>query len=670
MATIFLASWITTVANGATPAPVIAQISAGDAHTCVVTGAGGVKCWGSNRFGQLGNGASRPCSESGRCLQRFSRTAVDVVGLESRVEAIAAGASHTCALTSVGGVKCWGYNASGQLGNGQKTCKAFLTCSKNASSTPVDVVGLTRGVSAIAAGEFHTCAITNSGGVKCWGSQSSGELGNGTGDSSSVPVDVVGLTGGVSAIAAGAHVSCAVASGGTAQCWGGSPRSVAGLPGGVTAIAMGGTSAGATSAHACALTSAGAIKCWGDNVNGQLGNGSLKNSSTPVDVVGLATGVRAITASATHTCALTSRGGAKCWGSGVLGNGSTTGSNTPVDVVGLASGVKAIAAGGSFTCALPSVGGVKCWGYSQQGRLGNGSSTAKPSTTPVDVRFSSGPSETPTTKASGGTPGCSKAEATAVVKRLHLGEADFIPNPVWKVICGAVMGPGSQTMVVSLATGGSSVPFGGWAVFRMSNGKWQLVMQRHNGAQIGPAGSDIRDTVSILRPGDSRCCPTGGTRSRIWHWNGTRFVTGPWKQSSPATAPKVGTAPDSGHFKTPSGNVVCQYFLDWRVTNGTSRSVVHCGIHSGLEPAPPRRPCDEGGYAGDRVSLETTGRVDVPPCAGDPGAFVGEEAARVLAYGTTWTGGGLRCTSAVTGLTCRNTSGHGFFLSREHWRQF
>ena len=124
-----------------------------------------------------------------------------------------------------------------------------------------------------------------------------------------------------------------------------------------------------------------------------------------------------------------------------------------------------------------------------------------------------------------------------VVERLHLGEADFVANPVWDVICGAFMGPGSQTMVVSLASGGMSVPFEGWAVFRRADGSWQLVMPPGNGAKVSAAGSDIRETVSILRPGDQHCCPTGGTSSRIWHWNGTRFTASPWKQATAAIAP-------------------------------------------------------------------------------------------------------------------------------------
>jgi hypothetical protein len=134
-------------------------------------------------------------------------------------------------------------------------------------------------------------------------------------------------------------------------------------------------------------------------------------------------------------------------------------------------------------------------------------------------------------------------------------------------------------------------------------------------------------------------------------------------------APLAYSAPSAkdGYFKTPSGNIVCYHSPGPR-----DRPVaqIGCGIRSGLKPPVRRRQCRDGDFVHDRVFMFATGRVQVPSCAGDPGALVGLRFARVLAYGKTWSGGGLSCRSAVTGLTCRNKSGHGFFLSRDRWRRF
>ena len=367
---------VTLSASGTPAAPRFTAISAGFAHTCAITSAGGAKCWGGNAFGEVGNGGG-PLSTALR--------PVAVRGLKSGVKVIAAGGQHTCAVTRGGAATCWGEDRVGQVGR-----PATPT---GRTPVPVNVARLGTGVRAIAAGSQHTCAVTSSGGVKCWGAG----YASGSTTPTSTPVDVAGLAGGVTAIVAGRDQTCVRTSVGGVKCWGWNingqlgngtttysytPVDVVGLTSGARSIAAG-------ASFTCAVTSGGGAKCWGWNVSGQLGNGSrsVDPGTTPVDVVGLSSGVSAITAGAHHTCALTSGGGVKCWGSSVfgqLGNGSRTDSNTPVNVVGLTSGVRAIAAGESHTCALMRGGGVRCWGRNY-GRLGNGSNTEL-STKPVAVR--------------------------------------------------------------------------------------------------------------------------------------------------------------------------------------------------------------------------------------------------------------------------------------------
>ncbi len=270
--------------------------------------------------------------------------------------AIRAGGDFNCVLTTAGGVQCWGVGGNGQLGTGLAI---------SFSSKPVDVLGLTSGVSALATGDSTACVITAAGTVKCWGINSNGLLGNGTTASSNSPVDVPGVSG-ATAIAVGG-AACAVLASGGVKCWGGALANgqatnslfAVSIPGIANAvdIAVG-------SMHACARLTTGGIQCWGLGTSGQLGNGGTVNSTIRVDVVGVSDAATVV-AGGSHVCYKSTTGAVKCWGlnsSMQLGNGGTTSSAVPVPVNGLGSGVASLAASGmaNSSCVVLATGEVKC----------------------------------------------------------------------------------------------------------------------------------------------------------------------------------------------------------------------------------------------------------------------------------------------------------------------
>ena len=300
---------------------------------------------------------------------------------------------YTCALTTEGKAYCWGWNQYGRLGNNSTTN----------SSTPV-AVQMPAGVSfqSIAAGNIHTCALTNEGKAYCWGWNQYGQLGNNSTTNSSTPV-AVQMPAGVSfqSIAAGNIHTCALTTEGKAYCWGqggsgrlgnnsttnsSTPVAVQ-MPAGVSFQSI-----TAGYAHTCALTTTGQAYCWGQG-DGRLGNNSTTDSRIPV-AVQMPAGVsfQSIAVGSIHTCALTTTGQAYCWGyggSGQLGNNSTTNSRIPV-AVQMPAGVsfQSITAGYAHTCALTTEGKAYCWGQGGSGRLGNNSTTN--SSTPVAVQMPAG----------------------------------------------------------------------------------------------------------------------------------------------------------------------------------------------------------------------------------------------------------------------------------------
>jgi alpha-tubulin suppressor-like RCC1 family protein len=339
------------------------QIAAGGDHSCALTTAGTVKCWG--RLWASGPGDQNYTDYS---------SPVDVPGV-TNVKAIAAGGQHTCALTNTGTVKCWGSNGYGQLGDGTTVLP----------SQPVDVIGLTD-VKAIAAGGQHTCALTNTGTVKCWGYDYDGELGHE--DSTyylyrSSAVDVTAVTD-VRSIAAGASHTCALTNTGTVKCWGWNKFGQLGDGTDITRrvavdVAELSDAAEITAGgrHTCALTTTGTAKCWGYNYQGQLGDGTNTDRYTATEVTGA--DFKALSAGSLHTCAVTNADTVKCWGDnsqGEIGDGTQrTDRFSPTEIASLID-VRTISAGELRTCALTAAGTAKCWGDNSYGTIGDGSFVA------------------------------------------------------------------------------------------------------------------------------------------------------------------------------------------------------------------------------------------------------------------------------------------------------
>ncbi len=336
-------------------------IAAGTSRSCAVISDGTIRCWGAN---WLGDNTSNP-----------SNTPVTVQGIASGATKVGVGYANSCALVN-GGVKCWGwanYGVNGVYAN---------------AATPVDIAGLTTNVIDIAVGWTNACAVTTAGAVKCWGTNASGELGNGTSTDSATPVQVTGLTSGVTSISGISGSFCARLSTSEVKCWGDSsygrqgnqkgpghrfsPVDLTTLPANTTALQFGN--------FLCVLNNLGGVSCVGNNgQHGTMGNGTWSNAVTFQNVTGLASGVSKL-ASTTHTiCALLTDKTVKCWGYsniGQVGDGATTSRNVPVAVSGITDAIDIYAyKSGHGFCVILNDKTVKCWGSNDQYQLGDGTNT-------------------------------------------------------------------------------------------------------------------------------------------------------------------------------------------------------------------------------------------------------------------------------------------------------
>lgn len=282
--------------------------------------------------------------------------------------------NYFCAVTNSGGISCWGSNTNGQLGTGDHAQR----------TRPASANGIT-GASAVTTGFAHACVLNSNGGVRCWGPGGSFRLGNGDNATSFVPPQTAtptGLGSGISIIGAGFLHGCA-GNNSTAYCWGynfngqiGNGTGGAGTdaPTPVALSGIGGvTSIAASVSFTCVATTSGAAMCWGDNGSGRLGDGTTTNRLAPVAVNGLSSGVTAVASGSDHACALKTGGTVWCWGANAKGQlgNGTTDPSSTPVQVNVSGPATSITAGSQFSCAVVA-GGVECWGANSFNQLGNG----------------------------------------------------------------------------------------------------------------------------------------------------------------------------------------------------------------------------------------------------------------------------------------------------------
>lgn len=375
-ATLVLPAPSSVVADG--PALVgLVQIDASSNTACGVFGSGVVTCWGNGDDYGLGNGTSSNRS-----------TPTTVSGITTAVQ-VAVGSGFACALLDTGTVKCWGDNQFGQLGTG--TFEHPLT--------PVAVTGLA-GVTHISAGLAHVCAVLTGGTVKCWGNNQNAQLGFAPGDPGVPTPTAIGALTGVSRVAAGGLHTCALKTDTTVRCWGGNSMSQIGngissqyvttptSPTGLTGV----LDISAGYGHNCAIIMPVApervVTCWGQNDSKQTG--AAAGSPTPRAIDSALPLASDVDAFGQLTCVASQDGTVACFGDNTV---KQLGSNSPAEssaaalqVTGLTDAV-GVAVGAFFACAVSSDQTTECWGSGYAGMLGRGNDLASPLPGPVTTPF-------------------------------------------------------------------------------------------------------------------------------------------------------------------------------------------------------------------------------------------------------------------------------------------
>jgi alpha-tubulin suppressor-like RCC1 family protein len=383
----------------------VVDVAIGERHSCAVTAAGKVFCWGDNNVGQLGVGTTVP-----------SDTAKNAA-VQSGATEVVAGINHTCALIG-GAVKCWGSHQYGQIGDPSYDFSATV-------GVPKPVPGLSSGVTGLAAGAHHTCALLGTGNVTCWGRNDSGQIGSGLDkfelgaadsgnfvyghdDSSTaswaaeqpavVPEnrDQPDPLSNIESIYAGQGYSCALDSNQALSCWG---------------AIVGDDSCGRNNESICSYfparadwTNSGVAEVRTNNdMELEIDTWHARGAAVVPTQLAASLSINGVAAGSNHMCLLveesdTSKPNVYCLGdndAGQLGDGSTNGWDDPTvlapDVDGNTVRAVQVSAAGAHSCALVGDNNAKCWGSNDNGQIGNSDLQREQSYQPFDVKLNSTP---------------------------------------------------------------------------------------------------------------------------------------------------------------------------------------------------------------------------------------------------------------------------------------
>jgi alpha-tubulin suppressor-like RCC1 family protein len=337
-------------------------------HTCAEREGGRLFCFGRNTHGELGDGTN----DDRAVPTLVAGTLVD------HVEQVATGLEHTCILQKAGVVRCWGSNRSGQLGDGSNTPRSAIGPA---------VIGT---FSRISTGMYHTCALTPDAAVRCWGDNYFGSLGDGTRNDNPYAQVVLGV-GDVVSLATGGWHTCAAVKNGSVYCWGYNRYGQLGYATPVTdadaipeethstvpTVVPGIDHVVQVTAgehHTCARRDDGTVWCWGRNDGFSVGDGTHDDMRTvPTPTVGDLHDVAEVVAGSLNTCARLVDGTVRCWGRNAFGELATgvasAGSAVPGPPIAGLQGVTLLTAG-DHACAFDGERALRCWGRNDYGQVG------------------------------------------------------------------------------------------------------------------------------------------------------------------------------------------------------------------------------------------------------------------------------------------------------------